>query len=154
MKPSKLFCFKDTKNFAALWSFLAACNKKFQQTNATDVALDGNDPPDDWLKTGWARDSQTRTRLVDSLICITCLLENKAFSVLHYVMLHRFEIFSAPGTVVHGSIKLPPCSLASSRDCSLAISGIGFNPKTIVELHTFQVSHRWTVTTVCSILQE
>ena len=27
-------------------------------------------------------------------------------------------------------------------------TGIGFNPKTIVELHTFQVSHRWTVTTV------
>ena len=161
MKPSKLFCFKDTKNFAALSSFLAACNKKFQRTNATDVALDGNDPPDDWLKTGWARDSQTRTRLVDSLICITCSLENNAFSVLHYVMvalhysmLHRFEIFSAPGTIAHGSIKLPPRSLASSRDCSLAISGIGFNPKTIVELHTFQVSHRWTVTTVCSILQE
>ena len=45
-----------------------------------------HDPPDDWLKTGWARDSQTRTRLVDSLICITCSLENNAFSVLHCVM--------------------------------------------------------------------
>ena len=29
MKPSKLFCFKDTKNFAVLLFFLAACNKKF-----------------------------------------------------------------------------------------------------------------------------
>ena len=38
-----------------------------------------------------------------------------------YIMLHRFEIFSAPGTIVHGSIRLPPHSLASSRGCSLAI---------------------------------
>ena len=35
MKPSELFCFKDTKNFAAL---LAVCYKKFQQVNATDMA--------------------------------------------------------------------------------------------------------------------
>ena len=35
MKPSDLFCFKDTKNFAVL---LAACYKKFQQANATDMA--------------------------------------------------------------------------------------------------------------------
>ena len=48
------------------------------------------------------RNSQTLTRLVDSLFCITCSLENNAFSVLHYVikvtlryyMLHRFEIHS------------------------------------------------------------
>ena len=31
MRPSELFCFKDTKNFAALLFFLAACNKKLQQ---------------------------------------------------------------------------------------------------------------------------
>ena len=41
---------------------------------------------DDWLKTVSARDSQTRTLLVDSLFCITCSLENNAFSVLHYVL--------------------------------------------------------------------
>ena len=35
MKPSDLFCFKDTKNFAVL---LAVCYKKFQQANATDMA--------------------------------------------------------------------------------------------------------------------
>ena len=34
MKPSELFCFKDTKNFVALFFFLEACNKKFQQANA------------------------------------------------------------------------------------------------------------------------
>ena len=37
MKPSELFCFKDTKNFAALF-FLVACNKKFQQADVTDIA--------------------------------------------------------------------------------------------------------------------
>ena len=96
IKPSELFCFKE-KNFAALLFSLAACDKRFQRANATDIAKNGHDPPDDWLKTGRARDSQTRTRLVDSLICIRCLLENNAFSVLHYVvvalhysMLHRF----------------------------------------------------------------
>ena len=27
-------------------------------------------PPDDWLRTGWTRDSQARTRLVDSMFYI------------------------------------------------------------------------------------
>ena len=75
MKPSELFCFKDKKNFAALLFSLVACTKKFQRENATDIASDGNDPPDDWLKTGWSRNSQTRARLVDSLIC--CASSNK-----------------------------------------------------------------------------
>ena len=47
----------------------------------------------------------------------------RGFSVLHYVisvalhysMLHRFEIFSAPGTIAHCSIRLP-------RGFSLAIT--------------------------------
>ena len=30
----QLFCFKDTKDFAALLFSLAACNEKFQRTNA------------------------------------------------------------------------------------------------------------------------
>ena len=38
MKPSELFCFKYTKKFAELLLFLAACNKKFQRANATDIA--------------------------------------------------------------------------------------------------------------------
>ena len=110
--------------------FLASGNKKFQRANATVIAYDANEyPPDDCLKTGWARDSQTRTRLVDSLICITCSLENNELSVLHYVrnvglhyqVLHRFEIFSAPGTIALGSIRLPLRRLASSRGCPFAI---------------------------------
>ena len=76
--------------------------------------------PDDWLKTGWARNSQTRTRLVDSLICITCSLENNAFSILHYVikvtlhylMLHRFEIHSV---LELSRAALLGCRLAASR---------------------------------------
>ena len=34
LKPSELFLFKDTKNFAVLLFFLAAGDKKFQQLNA------------------------------------------------------------------------------------------------------------------------
>ena len=37
MKPSEVFCFKDTKNFVALF-FLVACNKKVQWADATDIA--------------------------------------------------------------------------------------------------------------------
>ena len=82
--------------------FAQACNKKFERANATAIVYDANKyPPDDWLTTGWAGGSQTRTWLVDSLICITFSLENNVISVLHYVinvalhyyMLHRFEIF-------------------------------------------------------------
>ena len=129
MEPSELFCFKDTKKFAALLFFLAACNEKFQQANAQSFAYAANANANA-NKAGWTRDSQARTRLVDSLFFITCSLENNAFSVLHYVInvalhysiLHRFQIFSAPGTIAHGSIRLPPRSLASSRGCSLAIT--------------------------------
>ena len=65
-------------------------------------------PPNNWLRTGSARDSQKWTRVVDSLFCIMCSLKNNAFSVLHsvikvtlpyttarYLMLRRFEIHSA-----------------------------------------------------------
>ena len=38
MKPYELVCFKDTKNFATLLFFLAACNEKFEGANATDIA--------------------------------------------------------------------------------------------------------------------
>ena len=82
---------------------------------------------------GWRRDEHGTHKhahgsCMDSLTCITCSLENNALSVLHYVMfalhysmLHRFEIFSSPGTIAHGSIRLSPRNLASSRGCLLAI---------------------------------
>ena len=38
MKPSELFCFKDKKIGRIIIIFLAACNKKFQWENATDIA--------------------------------------------------------------------------------------------------------------------
>ena len=40
MKPSELFCFKDTKKFAALSFFLSGSYTRMMQIN----------PPDDWLK--------------------------------------------------------------------------------------------------------
>ena len=35
---------------------------------------------------------------------------------IHYSMLHRFENFSAPGTIAHGSIRLPPRVFARLLD--------------------------------------
>ena len=54
---------------------------------------------------------------------------NNAFSVLHHIMvalhystLHRFKIFSGPGTIAHSSIRFPPHSFESSWGRSLAIN--------------------------------
>ena len=76
MKPSELFCFKDTKNVQALFFFLAASNEKFQMQMQIRRDKHGIH--------NW--DSQACTRLLDSLFCIMCLLENNAFSVLNYVI--------------------------------------------------------------------
>ena len=87
MKPSELFCFKDTKNFAALLFFLAACNKKFQRANATDIArMETIHPTIGWRRDVHGTHKHAHGSCMDSLICITCSLENNAFSVLHYVM--------------------------------------------------------------------
>ena len=40
--------------------------------------------------------------------CIRLQTTVNTDAALHYSMLHRFEIFSAPGTIAHGSIRLPP----------------------------------------------
>ena len=117
MKPSELFCFEDTKNFAALLFCVIWC--------------------------------------MDSLICITCSLENNAFSVLHYVMvalhysvLHRFETFSAPGKITHGSIRLPPRNLASSRGCSLAIIFASIRASKSTYYLLYDKAHSKTHTTI------
>ena len=53
-------------------------------------------PPYDWLKMGWVRDSQTRKRLVNTLSCITCSPENNAISVLHYVIKVTLHFLTLP----------------------------------------------------------
>ena len=81
--------------------FLAAGTKKFQRANATTIAYDATEYPsrrlvEDGMSTGLTNKHTAR----GSLICITCSLENNAFSVLHYVlnvalhyyMLHRFDV--------------------------------------------------------------
>ena len=80
------------------------------------------------LKTGWAWDSQTHTRLVDSLFCITFTLKNNAFSVLHYVINVTLQTYVTSlrdsfclGTFACGFFRLPPCSLTSSWGCLLAM---------------------------------
>ena len=124
--PNYLIASK-TKNFVALLFFLVAYNEKFKRENEQPFAYAANANANEaW----WTWDSQARTWLMDCLFFIMCSLENNAFSVLHYVisdalhysMLHRFEIFSVPGTNAHRLIRLPPCCLASSRGCTLAIN--------------------------------
>ena len=64
--------------------------------------------------------SRVRSKTMHSLSCITSWLP-----YITLCLIHRFEIFSAPGTIAHGSIRLPPRSLASSRSCSLATTWEG-----------------------------
>ena len=51
--------------------------------------------------------------------CILCSALRHGCLALLYVT--SIRDFSAPGTIAHGSIRLPSRSLASSRGCSLAI---------------------------------
>ena len=96
---------------------------------------------------GTHKDTQTARGFSD---LYQCSLESNAFSVphyvtaaLHYSMLHRFKIFSALGTIAHGSIRLPPRSLGSSRGCSLAIIlfyfifNVNYNKKDLIRSGTF-----------------
>ena len=72
------------------------------------------------------------TRFMDSLLCITCSIENNAFSVLHNVrkvILHYLcynaslkEIRDSFCLGTFGFIGLPPRSLASTRGCFLAVT--------------------------------
>ena len=87
------------------------------------------DPPNDWLKTEWAQDSQTRdgswilrsvsrvhSKTIHSLFCI----RHRCLTLLYITSIRDF---SAPWNNRVRLHKLPPRSLASSRGCSLAING-------------------------------
>ena len=54
--------------------------------------------------------------------CILCPALRHGYLTLLYVTLIRD--FFCPGTIAHGSIRLPPLSLASSRGCLLAVTSI------------------------------
>ena len=75
MEPSKLFCFKDTINFVALLFFLSSIQQKIPAGKHDSYSrMVQMNPPDNWMKRGWARDSQTHTQLMDSLFYIMHLL--------------------------------------------------------------------------------
>ena len=118
---------KTQKNFSASLFFLATGNKQFQQANAQPYAYDANkstrrlvkDRMDTGLtSTHTARGFSVLYHVFPRKQCILCTF---FFVTLHFYMLHQFEIFSTPGTTTHGSIRLPPRSLAKTRGCSLAI---------------------------------
>ena len=92
-------------------------------------------PLDDWLKTRWARDSQTRThgswilcsvsrvrsKTMHSRFCITSQrLPYIYITILCYIH-SRFFLPWNYRARQHGSIRLPPRSLASSRGRTWAI---------------------------------
>ena len=124
MKPSKLFCFKDTRRYSF---FLAAGIKISQRANATAIRV--------WCKwihptIGWRRDEQgTHKHTRGSWILfymITRSLVNNAFSVLHYVIkvtLHYLIRYIASGfillgTFAHGFIT------ESNRGWSAGVAGL------------------------------
>ena len=120
MKVSELFCFKDTKNYAALLFFLAACNKKFQRANATDVAYDRNDPADEAVEDGMSVGlTKTHTALGFSDLyyvftrkqCILCSALRHGYLTLLYVSSIRdfFLPLEKSRTALLG------CRLAASR---------------------------------------
>ena len=87
MKPSELFCFIRQKKLRGYYFSKRQAIKNPSGQMRSHTRMMQINPPDDWLKTGWTRDSQARTRLVDSLFCITCSLENIAFFVLMFFFL-------------------------------------------------------------------
>ena len=121
-----------TKNFAALLFFLGhAIKNSSGQMRQISRRMEMIHPT-----IGWRRDehgthkhahgswilwsvSRVRSKTMHSLFCIT--------SWLPYITLCFIDsrFFSAPGKIAHGSMRLPPRSLASSRGCSLAIINIG-----------------------------
>ena len=130
MKPSELFCFKDTKNFALLLFFLGAWNKKIPVGKHDKYHVrwkwSTRRLVEDGMSTG-VTNTHTARGLSD-LYHVFARKQCMLFRALRhcclrlYSMLHRLEILSAPGTIAHGSIRLPPRSLTSSRGCSLAIN--------------------------------
>ena len=105
-------------------------NKKFQQANVTAIyAYVANESTlqlvDDGMSTGLTNTHTARGFSVLYHVfawkqCILCsALHHKSSLTLPYVT-SLWDSFCL-GTFVHGFIRLPPCSLASSRDCSLAI---------------------------------
>ena len=117
------------KKFAALLFFLLVCNKEFQRwqmrshTHMLQMQMRGNEPGT--YSTHTARGFSILYYVFSRKQFILCSALRTSVA-LHYSMLHRFEIFSTPGTIAHGSIRLPPRSLTSSRGCSLTIISVSF----------------------------
>ena len=121
MKPSKLFCFKNTKKLAALFF-------PWQQANAQPYPYDANESTQRLVEdrmntelssTPKARGFSVLYHVFDRKQCILCSgLCHKSYLTL---LLIRFEIFSPFRTFAHGSIRLPHSSLTSLRGCLLAI---------------------------------
>ena len=140
MKPSELFCFKDAINFYLLWCKWISTRQLVEDVMSTGL---------------------TNTHMARGF-CITCLLKNNAFSVLHYItnvalhyyMLHRSKISSAPGTIAHVSIRLPPrifARLLVGNQLSCDTKEVSQREKTSIVHVTYRYIHcRWSNAENCS----
>ena len=81
-------------------------------------------PSDDWLKTGWAGDSQTRARLVDSVLyhvfvskqCILCsALSHKGYLTLPHVTSIRDSFYLELSPTALSGCRLAASRLVASR---------------------------------------
>ena len=95
--------------------------------------------PDDWLKTGWTRDSQARTRLADSLFCITRSLQNYA----SFVLLFFFWLPSC-ATSMRQDFRLSlgaQFSLTTSLMCRTIVVGLIYTTRSTVKSWRMLVAH-------------
>ena len=116
MKPYKLFCFKDTKNFAVLLFFLAACNEKFHRAKC------------DRHRVGWKWSTQrlaeegmsmglTNTHTARGFSdlyhvfapkrCILCITSWLPYITLRYINLGFFLPLEQPSTALLASASQP-----------------------------------------------
>ena len=114
----------EISRITVIWNFLLFFSLKMIRNSSRQVrqlyAYVANESTRRLVEDGISQNSQTRTRLVDSLLCITCSLENNAFSVLHYVIKGTLHYLMLHGFEIHSGLELSRavlfgCRLAASR---------------------------------------
>ena len=112
MKPSELFCFKDTIILRRYYFFLAASNRISRGQMRQPYTYDANDV------------NESTRRLVEDGkgTGLTNMHTARRFSVLYHVFARK------QCTALKGC-RLPPSSLEKTRGCSLAIIGKAYERK-------------------------
>ena len=133
MKPSELFCFKDTEKFATLLFFLAACNKKIQRGKCDRYRVGWKWSTRRLVEDGmstWLTNTRTTRGFSDlchvtNSQCILCAALRYGCLTLLYVI--SIQVFFCPWNN-RARLYILGCRLdrshASSRVCSLAVISV------------------------------